>query len=102
MKYSPILIFFLLLQTLYNLNAQNKKLENLRLDDSKSVRFGYYLGINFYNLKNNYFETNNSQTFNLAVKSKPGFDVGLIADLRLNNFFNIRFHPGVALSLIHI
>ena len=96
MKYSPILIVFLLLQSLYNLNAQNKKVENLRLDDSKTMRFGYYLGINFFNAKNNYFETNNSQTFNLAVKSKPGFDVGLIADFRLNNFFNIRFHPGVA------
>ena len=47
MKYSPILIVFLLLQSLYNLNAQNKKVENLRLDDSKTIRFGYYLGINF-------------------------------------------------------
>ena len=91
MKYSTILIVFLLLQTFYNLNAQNKKLENLRLDDSKRVRFGYYLGINFFNVKNNYFETNNNQTFNLAVKSKPGFDVGLIADLRLNIFLILDF-----------
>ncbi len=37
-----------------------------------------------------------STPFRISVKPKPSFDVGLLADYRVNEFLNIRFHPGVA------
>ena len=31
----------------------------------------------------------------IAVNQKKGFNVGLIGDLRINDFFNLRFEPGL-------
>jgi hypothetical protein len=78
------------------LYGQFDKIENLKEDDSKKMRFGYYLGLNAVGAKVNYLPTNNGTPFRISVKPKPSFDVGLLADYRINEFLNIRFHPGVA------
>ena len=78
------------------LYGQFDKIENLKEDDSKKMRFGYYLGLNAVGAKVNYLPTNNCTPFRISVKPKPSFDVGLLADYRINEFLNIRFHPGVA------
>ena len=86
-------VFFSVLPTLY---GQNQNLENLKTSDKKRLRFGYYLGLNAVGAKMEYLPTSSSQPFRLAIKPKPSFDVGLLADVRINEFLNIRFHPGVA------
>jgi hypothetical protein len=87
------LIFLSILNPLY---AQNNKIQNLKSDDTKRFRFGYYLGLNSVGSKIEYYKSTYDRPFRLKVTPKPSFDVGLVADMRINEFLNIRFHPGVA------
>lgn len=93
----PFLTFFIVLFSLFSVvYGQDKRLENLKVEDEKKLRFGYYLELNSVGAKMEYLPTESGQSFRLSVKSKPSFGVGLVADLRINEFLNIRFHPGVA------
>lgn len=95
MKRQAALFFFVL--ALYSaVYGQDKNLENLKTEDQKRLRFGYYLGLNSVGAKMEYLPTASGQSFRLLVKPKTSFDVGLLADVRINEFLNIRFHPGVA------
>lgn len=93
MKRKLTLFFFLIILS-SAVYGQDKNLENLKTDDQKRLRFGYYLGLNSIGAKMDYLDT--AGAFQLVVKPKPSFDVGLLADMRINEFLNIRFHPGVA------
>lgn len=93
MKRNLALFFFLILLS-STVNGQSRKVENLKTDDLKRLRFGYYLGLNALGAKMDYLDT--AGAFQLVVKPKPSFDVGLLADMRINEFLNVRFHPGVA------
>lgn len=94
LKLGVFLLFLCLQSTVY---GQNNRLENLKTDDKKLLRFGYYLSLNSVGAKMNYLPpATPGQQFKIIVKPKPSFDVGLIADFRVNEFLNIRFHPGVA------
>ncbi len=55
------------------------KIENLKEDDSKRIRFGYFLGLNAVGAKMEYKPTYVSTPFRISVKPKPSFDVGLLA-----------------------
>lgn len=92
MKYQHFL-FIIIFCGIVPLHGQLNKLENLKENDLKRIRFGYYLGLNFVSAK---MEYNTNTPFRLYVKPKTSFDVGLLADFRVNEFLNIRFHPGVA------
>lgn len=89
-------LFFILFSTLYSTYGQDQNLENLKTDDKKRLRFGYYLGVNSVGAKMKYLPNPDGNPFRISVKPKLSFDVGLLADFRLNEFLNIRFHPGVA------
>ena len=95
MKHKSALFFFLILLSSV-VYGQYKKPENLKTEDHKRLRFGYYLGLNFVGAKMDYLPTTTGQPFRLMVKPNTSFDVGLLADIRINEFLNIRFHPGVA------
>jgi len=91
------LTVFLVLSSIFStLYGQDKNLENLRTEDKKRLRFGYYVGLNSVGAKMEYLPTSSGQPYSLSIKAKPSFDVGLLADVRINEFLNIRFHPGVA------
>lgn len=91
------LTVFLVLSSIFStLYGQDKNLENLRTEDKKHLRFGYYVGLNSVGAKMEYLPTLSGQPYRLSIKAKPSFDVGLLADVRINEFLNIRFHPGVA------
>lgn len=96
------LIVFIAISSLFSETyGQDYKLENLKTEDKKRLRFGYYLGLNSVGAKVTYLASAlptppDEFPFRLLVKPKPSFDVGLLADVRINEFVNIRFHPGVA------
>ena len=74
-----------------------EKVTNLPNFDDRILHYGYYLGFNEYDFK---FEYDESFYSNLGSKDietipKSGFNIGLIGDLRLNKFFNLRFEPGL-------
>lgn len=62
--------------------------------DKQKIHFGFFLGFNSYDFKINY----NKTTPEIQVETAPGFNVGVIANARLNDFFNIRFEPGLNFS----
>jgi len=94
MKLFIFIVFFF--TTLTSGYGQDYRSENLKIEDKKLLRFGYYIGINSVGAKMEYHPTATGQPFRIQVTQKPSFDVGLLADFRINEFLNIRFHPGVA------
>ncbi len=98
LSYFTLLCFF----TLINLvKAQyptvRERIINLPNFDEKTLHYGYFVGVNSYDYK---FEYNRDyyvvdKYTDLAVESNTGFNVGLIGDLRINKFFNLRIEPGL-------
>jgi Outer membrane protein beta-barrel domain len=58
--------------------------------DKQRIHFGFFLGFNSYDYKFDYLNV----TKDIEVKSTLGFSVGLVGNLRLNKYFDLRFEPG--------
>lgn len=63
--------------------------------DKQRVYWGYFLGFNSYDFK---FEYKNVAP-DIQVQSTIGFNVGLVGDLKLQEFINLRFEPGLYYTL---
>lgn len=89
-------IFFLFILASSSLLSQQEKIENLPNFDKDKIHFGFYLGLNKNNYKINYKGNSNiDYTPNIESESQLGFNVGLIADLKLHKNVNFRFEPGL-------
>lgn len=77
-----------------------ERVTNLPNFDKRIIHYGYFLGTNQYDFKFEYIpEYYSSLNYkDIAVESKTGFNVGLIGDLRINEFFNLRLEPGLYYS----
>ena len=104
------LTYFLLLCIIFcdaNIFAQyytvKEKIMHLQTFDEKPLHYGYFLGFNNFGYqiqyKSNYSVPanrnfpNNQRGLNLPnieLIKNTGFNVGLIGDLRLNKYFNLR------------
>lgn len=89
-----LLILFL---TANSAVSQYKVLHQLPNFDKNEVHWGFYLGLNQRAFKVDY-KTSNFAYTNVTFDNKAGFNVGLIADMRLNNNVNLRFEPGLSSS----
>ncbi|WP_420321781.1 porin family protein [Flagellimonas sp.] len=89
-----LLLFGLLLLACPNSIAQFKKdpVLNLQSEDLKLLNWGYYLGFNQYDFQ---FEYENDIGQDVLVNKSFGFNVGLIGELRINEFLDGRFEPGL-------
>jgi hypothetical protein len=79
-----------------NLFAQKKKVQNQPYGDQKLYHFGISVGMNFQDvlLTNNGIPAENGETWYATIPDySPGFSVGLLGDLYLNPFMNLRFTP---------
>jgi len=65
---------------------------NLENYDKKLLNWGYYLGFNQYDFK---FEYRDNVPQDVLVDKSLGFNVGLIGEMRLNKFLDLRFEPGL-------
>ncbi|MDG2194680.1 MAG: porin family protein [Polaribacter sp.] len=77
------------------LTAQKNRVEYLPNFDKHPFHYGFYLGINQNDFKLDYKESNYSNTALIKVAPTLGFNVGLIADMRLHKNINLRFEPGL-------
>jgi hypothetical protein len=59
--------------------------------DKQRVYWGYFLGFNFYDYKFDYKNLGPD----VLVDRTTGFNVGLVGDLRLHEYVNLRFEPGL-------
>ncbi len=81
-----LIIIILTLAPIQNIDAQN-----LPTIDYKRWHYGAFIGVNTMD-----FGIKNNPESNLRAEIKnwiPGFCVGLIGEMRLNNYFNIRLAP---------
>ena len=65
---------------------------NLENFDKQRVYWGYFLGFNMYDFK---FDYKNTPEKDISVTSVTGFNVGLVGDVRLYEYLNLRFEPGL-------
>ena len=83
-------------------NAQLFKKEKVNNDanqgrgstENNLLRWGYFLGINSYDFNFDY----KTDLTDLYVEKSPGFSVGLIGNLRINRFVDLRLEPGLLIS----
>lgn len=59
--------------------------------DKQRVYWGYFLGFNSYDFKFDYKNVGPD----IQVKTTTGFNVGLVGDLKLHDYINLRFEPGL-------
>ena len=71
-----------------------KPILNLQNEDKKLFNWGYFLGFNQYGFK---FEYQNDLP-DVLVNESIGFNVGLIGEMRINEFLDLRFEPGLFYS----
>ena len=94
-----IILFFLLkyFSAVSQYPFVREKIENLPNFDKKILHYGYFVGLNDYDFKfeysSDYYTLLNLN--DIEIEKSNGFNVGLIGDLRINHFFNLRFEPGL-------
>jgi hypothetical protein len=57
------------------------------------LHFGFFLGFNSYSYDFKFDDKNEIE--DIQVQKTTGFNVGLVADLRLQEYINLRFEPGL-------
>jgi hypothetical protein len=74
-----------------------KPIINLENYQKKRVYFGFFLGFNSYDFKIDYkvMETDPRYSSDIRTDKSGGFNVGLVTDLRLHEYINLRFEPGL-------
>ncbi|MEP0131390.1 MAG: porin family protein [Eudoraea sp.] len=93
MKYILVFLIGFLMLVTYPIHAQfkEKPIINLENEDKAFLNWGYFLGFNQFDFK---FEYKNDLDDVLVDKS-IGFNVGLIGEMRINEFLDLRFEPGL-------
>ena len=84
--------FFMLISAAFF--AQRERVDNLPTFDEKKLRYGFYLGVNQNDFKLN-LKNSSIPNANITVEPTAGFNVGLIADVRLHKNLNLRLEPGL-------
>lgn len=72
--------------------AKKVRIENLQNFDKQKLHFGYYLGLNQYNFKIDYKQ---NPEYSTQMIAELGLNIGLVGDLRINEYLNLRFEPGL-------
>jgi hypothetical protein len=65
---------------------------NLENFDKQRVHWGYFLGFNSFDFKIDYITP---PARDIVVNGTTGFNVGLVGNLRLHEYFDLRFEPGL-------
>lgn len=97
-----IIFFLVFVAGLQNIGAQKiftkERLLNRENHDKRRYRWGYYLGLNSLDYKFDYVEERaeiEPELQDIQVNKQIGFNVGLIGNLRINDYLDLRTEPGV-------
>jgi len=89
-----IVSFLLVFQTASAQLFDRERILNNENFDKDLLSWGYFLGFNSYDFNFDY----NQDMADILVKRNVGFSVGLIANLRVNEFIDVRFEPGLFIT----
>ena len=96
MKNSRKLLLLILLLCCFSSYSQRfKKPQNLPRYDFKKIHFGFTLGLNElnFNLRKNSNTLSNDSLLTLQPRSQKGFNLGIVSNLRLGKYADLRFIP---------
>lgn len=96
-----ILIFVSAILLSFSVSAQHRKLQNLPYVDYKTLHLGFMVGFHTQDLiltQSGYENENGEVWFSEIPNYSPGFSVGLIANLYLNYYANLRLVPTLHLG----
>lgn len=92
------IVVIILLVTTLKVQAQSpnnlfgkEPIINLENFQQQRLYFGFYLGLNSYDFKIDY----NTVIEDILVTKSTGFNVGLVANLKLQEYVSLRFEPGL-------
>lgn len=93
-------LFFVLAILLFAESVQaqlfsRERIANLENFDKRFLTWGYFLGFNSYDFKFEYIAQASDLNTDILVEPQSGFNVGLIGDMRINQFVNLRLEPGL-------
>jgi len=77
--------------------AQHTLSDNRPYFDDQRWHFGGYIGLNWYDFKLTPKQMTND-TLGIRTEVSTGFSAGMITDFKLNDYFNIRFEPGLDIT----
>ncbi len=100
-----LLFVLILLLATQSFHAQSKWFTRERLAndatagrgsiDNKRFSYGYYLGFNSYDFKIDYKNQFDNDNTDILVEKTTGFNVGLVGDMCLHEYINLRLEPGL-------
>ncbi len=90
-----LLAFIFLAQSAQAQLFNKERLSNLETFDNRFLTWGYFLGFNSYDFKFDYKEDLGDANTDILVEGEAGFNVGLVGDMRINNYVNLRLEPGL-------
>ena len=95
MKYGLSVVFILFSIQFVNaqLFSKERVLNNENFDKAK-LSYGYYLGFNVYDFNIDYY----TNVEDIQVLKSTGFNVGLLGNIRINDYIDIRLEPGLVIS----
>ena len=88
------LIFILSVNIGYSQLFTKKKILNNENFDKPTISWGYFLGMNNYDFNFDY----KVNLEDIQTQKSFGFNVGLIGNLRINDYLDIRLEPGLVMS----
>ena len=93
-----ILLIIALIVIPFALTAQERKVQNRPYIDFRRLHYGFFFGLHNQDLElaNNGFVTASGEQWYADVSAyNPGFSVGVLADLRINNHLALRLIPSL-------
>ncbi len=75
-----------------------ERLTNIENFDKRKLSWGYFLGFNSYDYKFIYKEQNQDDNTDVQVSGEGGFNVGLIGNVRINKYIDLRIEPGLSFT----
>ena len=103
-KIKYILFIIILFESLNSSAQKHKKPQNLARYDHQKLHFGFTLGINNlnFNLQKNSSTLNNDSLLTLYTKSQKGFNLGIVSNLRIGKYTDLRFIPTLIFGERHL
>ena len=99
-----LLIFTFLFIGGKSFSQRHKKSQNLARYDYKKIHFGFTLGINElnFNLEKKANTITNDTLKTIHTKSQKGFNLGIVSNLRLGKYTDLRFVPALIFGERHL
>lgn len=93
--------FFMLILISSNIHGQHRKLQHRPYADQRLFHLGFTLGLHTQDLiltQSGFLNENGEVWFSEIPAYSPGFVVGIIGDMYLNRFMNLRLVPSIYLG----